>query len=207
MKKHILPPLPFEFSALEPSISAETLQFHYGKHHQSYVDKLNKLITGTEFEDASLEEIIRKATGPIYNNASQVWNHNFYWQSLTPAQPGAKPVDDLMEAIDRDFGDFSRFQKLFNEAASGIFGSGWAWLVRDEDGRLAIESTSNGDNPIKSGKTAILTCDVWEHAYYIDYRNERAKYLNSIWNIMNWKFAEANFRSRDASEVILKAVS
>jgi len=188
---HELPGLPFAKDALAPHISAETLEYHYGKHHQTYVTNLNKLIAGTEFENLSLEEIIKKASGGIFNNAAQVFNHTFYWNSLK-AGGGGKPGGALLEAIESAFGSFDNFKKQFSQAAITQFGSGWAWLVKKPDGSLAIEATSNAATPLRDGKTPLLTCDVWEHAYYIDYRNARPKYVESFWNLVNWDFVAAN---------------
>lgn len=188
---HRLPELPYDLSALEPHISRETLEYHYGKHHQTYVDKLNGLIPGTEFENASLEEIITKASGTIFNNGAQVWNHTFYWNCLTP-QGGGEPGGALMEAIQQGFGSFADFKEKFNQSATNLFGSGWAWLIKNPDGSLDIVGTSNAGNPLTEGKTPLLTCDVWEHAYYIDYRNARPKYLEAFWNVVNWDFAAKN---------------
>ena len=190
---HKLPDLPFDKSALAPSISAETLEYHYGKHHKTYVDNLNKLIPGTEFEKLSLEDIIRKATGGIFNNAAQIWNHTFYWNSLSP-NGGGEPSGELAAAINKNFGSFAQFKDKFTVAATTLFGSGWAWLVKNPDGSLTIETVSNAGNPLKDGKKPLLTCDVWEHAYYIDYRNTRAKYVEAFWKIVNWKFAAQNFK-------------
>ncbi len=191
--EHTLPALPFAKDALAPHISAETIEYHYGKHHATYVANLNKLIPGTEFEKMSLEEIVKKATGGIFNNAAQVWNHTFYWNSLSP-KGGGEPTGALAEALKKTFGSFAAFQEKFTTTAVTTFGSGWAWLVRNPDGTLAVESTSNAGTPLKEGKSALLTCDVWEHAYYIDYRNARAKYVEAFWKIVNWKFAEDNFK-------------
>jgi len=188
---HELPGLPFAKDALAPHISAETLEYHYGKHHQTYVTNLNKLIAGTEFENLSLEEIIKKASGGIFNNAAQVFNHTFYWNSLK-AGGGGKPGGALLEAIESAFDSFDNFKKQFSQAAITQFGSGWAWLVKKPDGSLAIEATSNAATPLRDGKTPLLTCDVWEHAYYIDYRNARPKYVESFWNLVNWDFVAAN---------------
>ncbi len=189
--KHELPPLPYAMDALEPHISRETLEYHYGKHHQTYVTNLNNLIAGTEFENMSLEEIICKASGPIFNNAAQVWNHTFYWNSLSPN--GGGPATGVVgDAINRDFGSFDSFKEAFTKAAVTLFGSGWAWLVKTPEGKLEIVQTSNAGNPLTEGKTPILTCDVWEHAYYIDYRNARPKYLEAFWNLVNWDFANQN---------------
>ncbi|QBQ54568.1 superoxide dismutase [Nitrosococcus wardiae] len=188
---HRLPELPYPMNALEPHISQETLEYHYGKHHQTYVDKLNGLVPGTEFENASLEEIITKASGAIFNNGAQVWNHTFYWNCLTP-QGGGEPNGALMDAIRESFGSFADFKEKFSQSAITLFGSGWAWLVRNPDGSLDIVGTSNAGNPLTEGKTPLLTCDVWEHAYYIDYRNARPKYLEAFWNLANWDFVAKN---------------
>jgi Fe-Mn family superoxide dismutase len=192
--EHQLPDLPYAGNALEPHISAETLEFHYGKHHATYVANLNKLIPGTEFEALSLEDIVRKApAGGIFNNAAQVWNHTFYWNSMSPDGGGA-PGGRLAAAIDRAFGGYDAFKEKFATAGATNFGSGWTWLVRKSDGSVDIVSTSNAGTPLTDSKvTPLLTCDVWEHAYYIDYRNARPKYLDAFWNIVNWKFAESNY--------------
>ena len=189
---HELPPLPFAKDALAPVISAETIDFHYGKHHQAYVTNLNNLIPGTEFEHLSLEEIIQKSSGGIFNNAAQVWNHTFYWNCLSPNGGGA-PTGALADAIDAKFGSLEEFKKQFNQSAATNFGSGWTWLVKNADGSIEIFNTSNAGTPITSGKKALLTVDVWEHAYYIDYRNARPKYLETIWDKINWPFVAANF--------------
>src|ERR1035437_4505565 len=188
--EHQLPALPYAKNALEPVISAETIEYHYGKHHQTYVTNLNNLTKGTEFENASLEEIIVKSTGGIFNNAAQVWNHTFYWNGFKPNGGGA-PTGELAAAIDKAFGSFDEFKKQFSQKAITTFGSGWAWLVRNKDGSLSLESTSNAATPMTNGQTALLTIDVWEHAYYIDYRNARAKYVEEFWNIVNWDFVAA----------------
>jgi Fe-Mn family superoxide dismutase len=188
---HELPALPYEKNALEPTISQETLEYHYGKHHQTYVTNLNNLVPGTEFENASLEEIVMKASGGIFNNAAQVWNHTFYWNGLSPNGGGA-PSGALAEAIDGAFGSFDAFKEKFAQSAATNFGSGWTWLVKNADGGLEIVNTSNAANPMTDGKTPLLTVDVWEHAYYIDYRNARPKYLAEIWNLVNWDFVAAN---------------
>jgi Fe-Mn family superoxide dismutase len=190
--EHKLPELPFEQDALVPYISVETLEYHYGKHHKAYVDNLNKLITGTELENLSLEDIIKRTSGGIFNNAAQVWNHTFYWNCISP-NGGGEPSGALALAITKDFGSFTQFKGKFTSAAVTLFGSGWAWLVKNVDGSLAIEAASNAGNPLKDGKKPVLTCDVWEHAYYIDYRNARAKYVEAFWNIVNWDFANKNF--------------
>lgn len=187
-----LPDLPYPKDALKPHISQETIEFHWGKHHRTYVDNLNKLIVGTEFANASLEDIIKKSSGGIFNNAAQVWNHTFYWNSLSP-RGGSTPQGALASAISQAFGSFDKFKESFTQAAVTLFGSGWAWLVKNQDGTLAVVQTGNAGNPMTEGKTPLLTCDVWEHAYYIDYRNARAKYVEAFWNIVNWEFAQKNF--------------
>lgn len=189
---HQLPPLPYEKTALEPFITAETLDYHYGKHHQAYVTNLNNLIPGTEFENLSLEEIIQKSSGGIFNNAAQVWNHTFYWNSLKP-NGGGLPTGALAEAINKSFGSFEKFKEEFTKCAVTTFGSGWAWLVKNADGSLALVSTSNAATPLTNGQKPLLTIDVWEHAYYIVYRNARPKYVEDFWNFVNWDFAAANF--------------
>jgi Fe-Mn family superoxide dismutase len=190
--KHILPELPYAMDALQPYISKETLEYHYGKHHKAYVDNLNKLIAGTEFEDLSLEETIKKSSGGIFNNAAQVWNHTFYWNCMTPKSTGA-PKGKLAEAIDKKFGSFDEFKKQFSQTAITTFGSGWGWLVKNADGSIELMSTGNAGTPMTQGKTALLTCDVWEHAYYIDYRNARPTYVEKFWEIVNWDFVEKCF--------------
>jgi Fe-Mn family superoxide dismutase len=189
---HELPPLPYAIDALAPHISAETLEFHHGKHHKTYVDNLNKLIPGTEFENLSLEDIVRKSSGGIFNNAAQIWNHTFYWNCLAP-NAGGKPSGALAAAIDTAFGSFDAFKEKFSQTAITTFGSGWAWLVKNAAGGLELVSTSNAGCPLTAGQTPLLTCDVWEHAYYIDYRNLRAKYVESFWNLVNWDFVARNF--------------
>ena len=189
---HELPALPYEMNALEPTISQETLEFHYGKHHQTYVTNLNNLVPGTEFENASLEEIVMKSSGGIFNNAAQIWNHTFYWNGLSPNGGGA-PSGALADAINAAFGSFDAFKEKFAQSAATNFGSGWTWLVKNADGGVEIVNTSNAANPMTDGKTPLLTVDVWEHAYYIDYRNARPKYLGEIWNLINWDFVAGNF--------------
>ena len=189
---HELPPLPYAMNALAPHISQETLEYHYGKHHKTYVDNLNKLIPGTEFESLSLEDIIKKSSGGIFNNAAQVWNHTFYWNCLSP-NGGGESGGALAEAINKKFGSFADFKEQFTQCAVTTFGSGWAWLVKNPDGSLELVSTSNAGTPLTQGKTALLTCDVWEHAYYIDYRNARPKYVESFWNLVNWDFVAKQF--------------
>jgi len=187
-----LPALPYPSNRLVPYISEETLEFHYGKHHQTYVTNLNNLIPGTEFEGMSLEDIVTKSSGPIFNNAAQVWNHTFYWNSLAP-NAGGEPTGALADAINATFGSFEKFKEEFTKCAVGTFGSGWAWLVKNADGSLALVSTSNAGCPLATAQKPLLTCDVWEHAYYIDYRNARPKYLEAFWALVNWEFAAANF--------------
>ncbi len=190
---HELPPLPYAENALEPHISRETLQFHHGKHHRAYVDNLNKLTAGTEFDNQPLEKIIQKAQGPVFNNAAQIWNHTFYFAGLGP-EKHFEPQGELARALKSTFGSIDDFRKSFTEKAAGLFGSGWAWLVVQKDGKLAIVQTGNADTPIREGvDRPILTCDVWEHAYYIDYRNARPKYLESFWHLVNWDVVSRNF--------------
>lgn len=187
-----LPNLPFENDALAPHISAETIEYHYGKHHQGYVNKLNAQIEGTEFADLSLEDIIRKAEGGMFNNAAQIWNHSFYWNCLSP-NGGGEPTGELAEAINKAFGSFDAFKEAFTKAAATTFGSGWAWLVKRNDGALAIISTSNANTPLTGADKPLMTCDVWEHAYYIDYRNGRGNYIEAFWNLVNWDFISEQF--------------
>ena len=185
-----LPALPYARDALAPHISAETIDFHYGKHHQTYVTNLNNQIKGTEFEALALEDIIRKSSGGMFNNAAQVWNHTFYWNCLAPAA-GGEPKGKLADAINAAFGSFQQFKEQFTQTALTTFGSGWAWLVQRADGTLGLVSTSNAATPLTGTDRALLTCDVWEHAYYVDYRNARAKYVESFWNLVNWDFVSA----------------
>ena len=189
-----LPALPYAKDALAPHISEETIEYHYGKHHQTYVTNLNNLVPGTEFEGLTLEEIIKKSSGGIFNNAAQVWNHTFYWHSLSPNGGGA-PTGGLAYAIDRTFGSFEQFKEEFTKTAVTTFGSGWAWLVKKPNGGLELVSTSNAATPLTASLTPILTCDVWEHAYYIDFRNQRPKYLEAFWALVNWEFASANYEA------------
>lgn len=189
--EHKLPALPYSMEALEPVISRETLEYHYGKHHQTYVTNLNNLIRNTEFDEMSLEEIIIKSSGGIFNNAAQVFNHSFYWNCLAP-KTGGEPKGKLAEEINQTFGSFHEFKEAFSQKAITTFGSGWAWLVKDKDGKLEIVSTSNAGNPLTDGKKPLLTCDVWEHAYYIDYRNARPKYIEKYWDLVNWDFVASN---------------
>lgn len=187
-----LPPLPWARDALAPHISAETIDYHYGKHHQAYVTNLNNQVAGTEFENLALEDIVRKATGGMFNNAAQAWNHTFYWNSLAP-KGGGEPTGPLADAIRKSFGSFAQFKDQFSKTAAGTFGSGWAWLVRRADGGLAVISTSNAGTPITGSDRPLLTCDVWEHAYYIDYRNARPKYIEAFWNLVDWNSAAGRF--------------
>lgn len=186
-----LPSLPYSKDALAPHISAETLDFHYGKHHQGYVNKLNAAIEGTPMAEKSLEEIVKTSEGGVFNNAAQVWNHTFYWNSMSP-NGGGEPTGAIAEAINKQFGSFADFKEKFTAAASTLFGSGWAWLVKNSDGSLSIEQTTNAGCPLTKGQTALLTCDVWEHAYYIDRRNARPDYIEAFWNVVNWDFANKN---------------
>ncbi len=187
-----LPALPYAKDALEPVISAETIDYHYGKHHQAYVTNLNNLVPGTEHEGKSLEELIDSTSGGLFNNAAQVWNHTFYWNGLSP-DGGGEPVGSIGDAIVEAFGSFDAFKEQFVKSAIGNFGSGWTWLVKNADGGLEIVNTDDAETPLTDGLTPLLTIDVWEHAYYIDYRNARPKYLDEIWKIVNWDFVEANY--------------
>lgn len=188
-----LPALPYEKNALEPHISAETLEYHYGKHHATYVTKLNGLIDGTELENKSLEEIVQSSDGGVFNNAAQIWNHTFYWHSLSP-NGGGEPSGALADAISAKWGSFADFKAAFNDKAVNNFGSSWTWLVKTADGGLDIVNTSNAATPLtEDGVTPLMTVDLWEHAYYIDYRNLRPKYLEGFWALVNWSFAADNF--------------
>jgi len=189
----VLPKLPYALDALEPHLSRETLEFHYGKHHQKYVDTANELIKGTDLEQMTLGDMVQRATGKALDNIAQALNHDFYWKCLTPKQQS--PGEELTQALSRAFGDMEQFEARFTQAATGVFGSGWAWLVMDDDGTLAIVTTKNGDTPATEGRLPLLTCDVWEHAYYIDYRNDRAKYLEHFWPLVNWEFVAHNLGS------------
>ena len=190
--KFSLPELPYAHNALEPIITEKTISFHYGKHHLTYVNNLNGLVGGTEFEDADLDTIVKKSEGPIFNNAAQIWNHNFYFLSLTPNK-GTKPSDKLAKAIDAAFGSFDSFKEEFGKAAITVFGSGWAWLVKDAEGKLSIAKESNAGNPMTRGLEPLLTFDVWEHAYYIDYQNRRADYVAALWDLVNWDVVSARY--------------
>jgi len=187
-----LPELPWSKDALAPHISVETIDFHYGKHHRTYVTKLNGLVKDTPDAKKTLEELIKTASGPIYNNAAQIWNHTFYWNSMAP-NAGGEPTGAIKDAINSAFGDFATFKKQFSDAAAGHFGSGWAWLILDPtDKKIKIVQGHDASNPLKDGGIPLLTCDVWEHAYYIDYRNDRPKYIESWWAVINWNFANQN---------------
>ena len=187
-----LPTLPYAKNALAPHISEETLEFHYGKHHKTYVDNLNNLVPGTEFEGRSLEEIITTSAGGIFNNAAQVWNHTFYWHCLAP-NGGGEPTGELADAINAKFGSFENFKEEFTKTSVTTFGSGWGWLVKNAAGELELASTIGAGNPMTDGKTPLLTCDVWEHAYYIDYRNARPAYLKAFWELVNWDYVAEQF--------------
>ena len=186
---YTLPELPYAKDALVPHMSAETFDYHYAKHHKAYVDNANKLVAGTEFESMSMEDVIKKSSGKIFNNVAQIWNHTFFWHCLTPKQ--AAPGKKLTDALVKTFGGVEDFKKAFTEAAINTFGSGWAWLVQRADGSLALVSTSNAATPLTGTDKALMTCDVWEHAYYVDYRNARPKYLEAFWNLVNWDFVSA----------------
>jgi len=200
---HTLPELPYRPDALEPHISQETLDYHHGRHHRAYIDKLNELVKDTDFEHMSLEAVVRASraapghSSPVYNNAAQAWNHAFYWQCLTPQATAPDP--QLREALDSRFGSVDEFRSQFNRAAVNTFGSGWTWLVAGYNGEVEIIATSNADTPLAEGRVPLLTCDVWEHAYYIDYRNARAEYLAAFWRVVNWDFVAANFRHLHAT--------
>lgn len=189
--EHKLPELPYSNDALAPHISPETIEYHYGKHHNAYVTKLNDGIKGTEFENMSLEDIIMKSKGGLFNNAAQVWNHTFYWNCLAP-NAGGNPTGAVADAINAKWGSFDKFKTEFSAQAAGNFGSGWTWLVKDSSGNLEILNTDDADTAMKHGKTAILTIDVWEHAYYVDYRNARPSYIEAFWKLVNWDFANKN---------------
>ena len=189
---HELPKLPYALNALEPYISQRTLEFHYGKHHQAYVTNLNKLIAGTEYENSSLEDIIRKASGGIFNNGAQVWNHTYYWNCMKP-KGGGEPTGKLADVLVKNFGSFADFKEKFSTAAVTLFGSGWAWLVKKENGALEIVQESNAGNPLKTGDLPLLTCDVWEHAYYLDKQNLRPGYIADFWNLLDWEAVAGRF--------------
>jgi len=190
--KFSLPELPYAHNALEPVISQETISFHYGKHHLTYVNNLNGLVVGTEFENADLDTIVKKSEGPIFNNAAQIWNHNFYFLSLTPKK-GSKPSPKLSKAIEASWGSFETFKEEFNKATVSVFGAGWGWLVKDAEGKLSIAKESNAGNPLTRGLVPLLTFDVWEHAYYIDYQNRRADYVAALWDLVDWDVVSARY--------------
>lgn len=187
-----LPSLPYAKNALAPHISEETLEFHHGKHHKTYVDNLNNLVPGTEFEGQSLEAIIKASSGGIFNNAAQVWNHTFYWHCLSP-NGGGEPTGELADAINETFGSYDNFKEEFTKTSVTTFGSGWGWLVKTSDGKLELASTTGAGNPMTEDKTPLLTCDVWEHAYYVDYRNARPAYLKAFWELVNWEYVAEQF--------------
>jgi len=186
----VLPQLPYELDALEPHMSRVTMEFHYGRHHKKYVDLANQLITGTELEHLPLAEMVQRATGQAFNQIAQAWNHGFFWQCLTPEPQ--EPDPELSRALERSFGDLETFQQHFAQGAARLFGSGWAWLVMNDDGTLEVTTTRNGDTPLTEGRLPLLTCDLWEHAYYIDYRNDRARYVQHFWPLVNWEFVLEN---------------
>ena len=190
--EHKLPPLPYSLNGLEPYISKETLEFHYGKHHQAYVTNLNNQIKNTEYENESLENIIKKSSGGVFNNAAQVWNHTFFWHCMKP-NGGGQPNGALADAINAKWQSFDRFKEEFTKNCVSNFGSGWTWLVKKADGSLDIVNTSNAATPLTGSDKPLMTCDVWEHAYYIDYRNARAKFIEAFWNVVNWDFVSSNY--------------
>ncbi|MCO5144426.1 MAG: superoxide dismutase [Oligoflexia bacterium] len=193
-----LPKIPYEQTALSPTISKETMDFHFGKHHKAYIDNLNKLLEDSPLKSATLEEIVNKSSGGMFNNAAQAWNHTFYWYCISPNSQDYKPSDNLDKELTKSFGGKDKFLEQFSASAMGNFGSGWTWLVKDSSGKLSIVNTSNADTPITKGLIPLLTVDVWEHAYYIDYRNARKGYLDAFFKSLNWKFASERF---DANEV------
>lgn len=193
-QKYNLPTLPFDTSSLSPFISEETFQYHWGKHHRTYVTKLNQAIEGSEFENLSLEETVKKSKGAVYNNAAQHWNHSFFWNCLSP-NSGGTPTGDILQGLEANFGSFEDFKEQFSQAAATLFGAGWAWLAQNKDGSLEIIPLSNADTPITQDKKPLLTLDVWEHAYYIDYRNERPRFIDAWWEVVNWEFVAQNLRS------------
>jgi len=193
--KHKLPELPYPLDALEPHLSTETLEYHWGKHHRKYVDTLNTLVEDTEFEDADLATVVASAgAGDIFNNAAQAWNHDFYWKCLSP-QGGGVPTGELAKAIDSSFGSFAAFREKFTAASQSVFGSGWTWLVDSGSGVVSIETMQNAQTPLMHGEVALLTCDMWEHAYYIDYRNDKAGYLDGFWKLVNWDFVAERLKA------------
>ena len=199
-KTHELPPLPYPEDALAPHISAETLRLHHGKHHATYVEKLNGLIEGSDFADKSLTDIIVDADGGIFNNGAQAWNHAFYWHCMGP-DGGGDPRGELAERINRDFGSVEALREQFSEALTTLFGSGWVWLALDASGQLIVDSRSNAGNPIRDGMLPVLTCDMWEHAYYVDYQNRKQAYVDAFWQVVNWGFAAENLSRERPFEV------
>lgn len=193
------PPLPYAMNALVPYLSEEQLQFHYGRHHAAYFRNLNALVEGKPEAEMTLREVVKRSSGSVFNNAGQAWNHTFYWHCMSPSG-GGEPKGELAAAIERDFGSFQQFRKAFSDAAVTLFGSGWAWLAADADGRLSIMALSNADTPLRYDKEPILTIDVWEHAYYIDYRNERGRFVEGFWTVVNWDFALARYKQRNQPE-------
>jgi Fe-Mn family superoxide dismutase len=191
-----LPDLPYSLGALEPYVSGETLEYHWGKHHRGYVNRLNDLVRGTDLAGQPLDELVKQAKGATFNNAAQAWNHAFYWKCLTPHGP-SRPSSRVAAAIEKRFGSFESFKGLFARTATGKFGSGWIWLVRNAEGTLFVEATDDAGNPLADGRTPLLTCDVWEHAYYLDYRNDRAAYVDAFWRIADWDFVERNFSAAE----------
>jgi superoxide dismutase, Fe-Mn family len=189
-----LAPLPYPMDGLEPHLSRETLEYHYGKHHRGYVEKTNSLMKDSRLAGLSLTQVVRKASGALFQSAAQSWNHDFYWRCMAPA-PRRDPMSPLLIAIHRQFGSLHAFKNQFTDHAINKFGSGWTWLVRTREGQLAIQNTDDADNPLRRGRKPVLVCDVWEHAYYIDYRNARAKYIEAFWNVANWPFATSNYLS------------
>lgn len=193
--KHELPDLPYAMDALEPAMSRETLEYHYGKHHAAYVKKLNALIGDSAFSDSCIEDIIKQAPeGPLFNNAAQVWNHTFFWNCMSP-DGGGEPGGALASAIEKHFGSYTAFKQTFKEQTAAQFGSGWGWLVKSSDGGLRIVTTSNAGNPMRSNDTPLLTCDLWEHAFYIDYRNEKGEYVDNFWSLVDWEFVAKNLEA------------
>jgi len=190
--RHEQPKLPYAMNALEPFISRKTVEYHYGEHHRGYVSKLNSLVLGTWLENAPLAKVVEESSGALFENAAQVWNHNFYWQCMAP-DGGGSPRGDLYRQITHAFGSFDGFRRLFSRTATEKFGAGWAWLVRTPEGSLEIQKTDNADNPLRRGDHALLACDIWEHAYYLDYQYDRSRYVDAFWNVVNWRFVEKNF--------------
>jgi len=200
LKIHNLPELTYEYSAFEPILSREAFQLHFGKHHQSYVEELNKLIPGTEFEESPLEFIVMKSSGKLFDQAAQHWNHSFYWKSMSPTKVALSKVGSLGSAIDRGFGSQENFKMQFEKLDSSLFGSGWLWLVSSKQGNLSLLLTKDAMNPLRENTTALFACDLWEHSYYVDYRNDRSKYLAEFYKLIDWNFAEKNYRDHILSK-------